>query len=121
VESPTINPTFVCRWVILLVGANPFQEISCPSLLEKTHQGRPKSLTSIRRHLCDGRLRAVALLYVASGNLFELEVFGDIGRDEDIGEFTVRHEELWNKVNVPVVYTAVLLPWFASRLSISLE
>lgn len=111
----------MCRWVILLVCAHPLEEVSRPSLLEQTHQGRSQRLAGIRRNLCDGRLGAVALLYVAASNLLELEVFRDVGRDEDVGEFAVGHEKLGNKVNVPVVHAAVLLPWFASRLSVPLE
>jgi hypothetical protein len=61
------------------------------------------------------------LLYVASGNLLELEVLCDVGRDEDVGELAVGHEELWYEVDVPVVHASVLLPWFAGGLSISLE
>jgi hypothetical protein len=51
------------------------------------------------------------LLDVGASNLLELEVPGDVGGDEDVGQFARGHEELGDEVNVPVVDSAVLLPW----------
>jgi hypothetical protein len=63
------------------------------------------------------------LLDVAASNLLELEVSCDIGGDQDVGEFAVAHQELGNKVDVPVVDPAVLLPRLGAFLvvAISLE
>ena len=60
-------------------------------------------------------------MYVAAGDLLELEVFGDVGGNENVGEFTVGHEQLGDEVDVPVVDAAVLLPWLALGLAVSLE
>jgi hypothetical protein len=100
--------------VILLVCANEFQELLCSSLFEQTHQGTAESLRGIRGDLCDVGLVSGAGLDVTASNLLEFEVSGDIGRDENVGEFSVGHEEFGNKVDVPVVGAAVLLPWLAA-------
>lgn len=60
-------------------------------------------------------------MYIAAGDLLELEVFGNVGGNEDVGEFTVGHEELGDEVDVPVVDAAVLLPWLTLSLAVSLE
>jgi hypothetical protein len=60
-------------------------------------------------------------LYVATCNLLELEVLGDIGRDKDVCKLAVGHEQLWYEIDVPVVYAAVLLPWLAGGLPVSFE
>lgn len=100
--------------VLLLVCANELQELLCSSLLEKTHQGTAKSLCGIRGDLCDVGLVSSASLDVTASDLLKFEVSGDIGRDKNVGEFSVGHEELGNKVDVPVVGAAVLLPWLAA-------
>lgn len=102
--------TLVGGGVLLLVGTNPLEEATRTPLLEETHQRRAQSLASVRGDLGNGGLGALALLDEAASNLLELEVSGNIGRDEDVGELAVRHEQLGHKVDVPVVDAAVLLP-----------
>jgi hypothetical protein len=104
----------VCGRVILLVCADELQELLCSSLLEQTHQRTAESLRGIRGDLCDVGLVAGASLDVTASNLLEFEVSGDIGRDENVGEFSVGHEEFGNEIDVPVVGAAVLLPWLAA-------
>lgn len=50
-------------------------------------------------------------MYIATCNLSELQVACNVGRDENVGELAVGHEELRYKIDVPVVRSAVLLPW----------
>ena len=40
-------PTLVCCWVILLVCANPLEEVPHPTLLKETHERRSQCLASI--------------------------------------------------------------------------
>ena len=49
-------------------------------------------------------------MYIAARNLLELEVSGDVGGDEDVGQLARGHEELGDEVDVPVVETAIFLP-----------
>lgn len=100
--------------VLLLVCANELQELLCSSLLKKTHQGTAESLGGIRGNLCDVGLASGTSLDVTASDLLKFEVSGNIGRDENVGEFSVGHEELGNKVDVPVVGATVLLPWLAT-------
>ena len=102
--------TLVRRRVIGLECANPFDERLHAALLENAHERRSESLHGVRRHLGHGGLVAGALLDVASGDLLELEVSGDVGGHEDVGELARGHEELGDEVDVPVVQSAVLLP-----------
>jgi hypothetical protein len=104
----------VGSWVVLFVCANELQELLCSSLLKQTHQGRAESLRGIRGDLCDVGLVTGAGLDVTASNLLEFEVSGDIGRDEDVGEFSVGHEEFGDEIDVPVVGAAVLLPRLAA-------
>ena len=90
------------------------QKVPCSSLFEKTHQGTPECLTSVRRDLCNRGFRPITLLNIAASNLFEFEVSGDVGRDENVCEFTVGHEKLGDEVDVPVVGTAIFLPWLGA-------
>jgi hypothetical protein len=59
------------------------------------------------------------LLYIAACNLFEFEVSGNIGRDEDICQFAGRHEKFWYEIDIPVVNTAIFLPWFLPLIVVS--
>ena len=54
------------------------------------------------------------MLHVAPGYRLELEVFGNVGGDEDVSQFAVCHEEFGDKVDVPVVDAAVLFPWLGA-------
>lgn len=46
--------------------------------------------------------------------MLELEISRDVGGDENVGEFAVCHQQLGHQVDVPIVDTAVLLPWFCA-------
>lgn len=108
-------------WVILLVCANPFQEVPRPTFLKETHEWRSERLAGVRRYFGNGCLGTLALLDIAACNLLELEILCHVGGDEDIGELAVGHEKLGNEVDVPVVDAPVLLPWLPSGLSVPLE
>jgi hypothetical protein len=100
----------VCRGVLGIESANPLNEGLHASLLEDTHERRSQSLGGIRGHLGNGSLVGGTLLDVAASNLLKLEVSCDIGRDENVGQFARGHEELGNKVDVPVVEATILFP-----------
>ena len=53
-------------------------------------------------------------MYVTSCDLAEFEVSSDVGGDEDVGELSVRHEQLGYEINVPVIGSSVLLPWLST-------
>ena len=112
--------TLVRRGILGVEGSNPLDEGLHPALLEDAHEGRLESLASIRGDLSNGSLGARALLNVAAGDLLELEVTGDIGGDEDIGQLARGHEELGNEVDVPVVDSAVLLPGLLASLVVAI-
>lgn len=107
--------------IILVIFPNPLEELLGPSLLKQTHQRRPEGFTSVRGHLCNGSLGAAALLHVTSRNLSELEVSGDIGGNENVGQLSVRHEQLGHEVDVPAVDTAVFLPRFLALLHVAVH
>ena len=60
-------------------------------------------------------------MYIAASNLLEFKIPRDVGRDEDVREFAVGHEELGNQIDVPVVHTAVLLPWLGACLEVAVS
>lgn len=106
--------TLVRSGILGIKSANPFYEALHSSLLEDTHQGRAQGLGGIGGDLGDGGFRAGVLLDVAAGYLLEFEVAGNISGDEDVGQLARRHEKLGDKVDVPVVGSAVLLPWLVA-------
>ena len=81
----------MCGWIIFFEMTDKLQKVSCSPLFEKTHQGTPKCLTGVRRDFCNSGFWAITLLNIAASNLFEFEVSGDVGRDENVCEFTVGH------------------------------
>jgi len=105
--------------ILWVKGANPLNEGLHATLLEYAHEGGLQSLAGIGWDLGDGGLGAGALLDVAASDLLELEVAGDVGGDEDVGQLARGHEELGNEVNVPVVGTAVSLPWLLSLVVVA--
>jgi hypothetical protein len=109
----------VCRGVLGVESANPLNEGLHASLLEDTHEGRSQSLGGIRGHLGDGSLVGGTLLDVAASDLLELEISCDIGRDENVGQFAGGHEELRDKVDVPVVEATILLPGLLAFAEVS--
>lgn len=104
--------------ILLIILPNPIQELLRPSLLKHAHQGRPQRLTRIRGHTRNGSLGTTALLNIAACNLSEVEVSRDVCGDEDIGELAVGHEELGDEIDVPVVRSAVFLPWLLAFLDV---
>ena len=106
--------TLVRSRVALLERANPLEEAPRPPLLEKTHKRRPQSLAGIRRNPGDSCLGTLALLHETASNLLELEVSGDVGGHEDVGQLAGGHEQLGDQVDVPVVGAAVFLPWLVA-------
>ena len=60
------------------------------------------------------------MLHIAASDLLELQVSCDVGGDEDVGELSVAHQELGDKVDVPVVHPAVLLPWLGTFLVVAI-
>lgn len=105
--------------IALAESANPLNEGLHPSLLEYTHQGRSQSFTSIRGDLRNGGFGTSTLLHIASCHLSELKVSCDIGGHEDVCQFSARHEELRNEVDVPVVDPSILLPWLLPFVIVS--
>ena len=109
----------MCRGVLGVESANPLNEGLHASLLEDTHEGRSQSLGGIRGHLGDGSLVGGTLLDVAASDLLELKVSCNIGRDENVGQFAGGHEELGDKVDVPVVEATILLPGLLAFAEVS--
>jgi len=58
-------------------------------------------------------------LDIAACYLLEFEISGDIGRDEDVCKPAVCHEKLWDKIDVPVIDTSILLPWLGALLVVA--
>jgi hypothetical protein len=126
-SSKRTNPLVVCGIhtlvsgrVLEIKGANPLDEGLHTSLLEDSHEGGLESLAGIRRHLGNGGLVRGTLLDIAASNLFELEISGNIGGDEDVGQLSRGHEELGNEVDVPVVESAVVLPRLLAGLEVAI-
>ena len=59
-------------------------------------------------------------MYIAARNLLELEVSGDVGGDEDVGQLARGHEELGDEVDVPVVETAIFLPRLLALVEVAI-
>lgn len=98
--------------ILCVECANPFDESLHSPLLKYAHQRRPQGFTSIGRDLGHGGSWTCALLHVATRNLFEFEVASDVRGNEDIGQLSAGHEELWYEINVPIVDSPILLPRF---------
>lgn len=105
--------------VVQIEGTDPLDEGLHAALLEDAHQWRLESLASIRGDLSDGGSRTGTLLNVAASDLLELEVAGNIGRDENVGELARGHEELGDQVNVPVIHASVLLPGLLAGVKVA--
>jgi hypothetical protein len=111
--------TLVCAGILGVETANPLDERLHASLLKESHKGGSQSLSGIRRNLGDGGLVGGTLLDVAASDLLELEISCDIGRDENVGQFAGGHEELGDKVDVPVVEATILLPGLLAFAEVS--
>ena len=112
--------TAMSRRIVLVEVAGPLEELLHPPLLEKSHQGRLESLLGVRGHLRHGSLRSATLLHIASCYLLEVEISGDVGGDENVGQFTVGHQELGHEVDVPVVGSSIFLPGLLAGLEIAI-
>lgn len=52
------------------------------------------------------------MLYITSSDLFEFEISGDIGRDENVGKLAISHQELGHEIDGPVIEATIFLPRF---------
>jgi hypothetical protein len=98
--------------ILVFEVAHELEELFGPSLLKDAHEGTTQCFSWSIWYLCHCSLRPAALLDVAASYLLELKVSCNVGGNEDIGKFSIRHEELRHEVDVPVVGAAILLPWF---------
>ena len=81
--------------VLILPALEELKEFLRPSLLKEAHE---RALDSF--HLRAGDLGDLAIAVdEAACNLLELEIASDIGVNEDLGELSRGHDELWNQVN----------------------
>lgn len=112
--------TLVSSWVLEIEGANPLNEGLHASLLKDAHERGLESFASIRGYLGNSGFVGSTLLNVAAGDLLELEISGNISGDENVGQLSRGHEELGNKVNVPVVESAVFRPRLLASLKVSI-
>lgn len=99
--------------------ANPFNERLHSSLLEYTHQRGSQSFTSSRRNLCNSSFGPTSLLNITSCYLLEFEISCDVCRNENVRKLSAGHEKLGYEIDVPVIYTPVLLPWFFAFIIIA--
>lgn len=76
---------FVCCGIFGVEGFNLFDEGFYFVFFEDVYEGRFESFVSIRGNFSNGSFGVRVLLNVVVGDLFEFEVMGDIGGDEDIG------------------------------------
>lgn len=60
------------------------------------------------------------MLHIATGDLLEINIFGDIRRYENVGQLPIRHEKFWNQVDVPVIESSVLLPRLLTRFYVAI-
>lgn len=80
--------TFVGSRIFGVKGAYPLDECLHATFLEDSHEGRLESFASSGRYFGDGGFGRTTLLDVAASYLLELEVSGDVGRDENVGELS---------------------------------
>lgn len=120
-DSPqrTSRPTLMTCSIRLVKCANPFNETLHPSLLENTHQRRSQSLSSVRGYFGNCCFWSSSLLDITACDLPELEVSCDIGGNEDISQLSAGHEKFRYEVDVPVIDTSILLPWFLPLVVVS--
>lgn len=94
----------MCRWILILPPLQKLKELLCPSLLKETHERTLDSFHLSARDLGD----LTVPINKASSDLLELEVSGDIGVDEDLGQLSRCNNELWNQINCVVAVPAKL-------------
>ena len=105
-------------WVLVLEGlgillvelVHPDDKASEASLFEEAHQARGQSLASICWYLVD----LAALVNVAALDALELQVAGDTGVDQQLHQQTIRHQKLWDQIDVPVSASTQMGSWFAN-------
>ena len=92
------------RIIVFPVG-NKHHELPQPVLLKKPHQAAGDSLVLRCGHLGD----PVAPEHVASSDLLEFEVAGNVGVNEHLGQLAIGHHELGNQVDCIVAITSNVL------------
>ena len=105
--------------IVLFEAPHPLKKLLCPPLFEHPHQRASQRFGGIAGDFGDGGLRAFTLLHERAGNLFKFDVARDVGADEDVGEFSIAHQQLGDQVDVPIVRPAVLLPRLGAGLVIA--
>lgn len=107
----------MCAWIILVEFKAPVQELPCPELLKCTHESRVPSFSWLIGDLCDFFF---SLLDVVTRDLLEFEVSGHIGGDENVCQVPIRHQELRDQVDIPVVRPPIFLPGLFSFTNIAI-
>ena len=83
------------RWVFILPALQEFEEFLCSSFLEETHQR-----TSDCLHLGTGNFRYLPVTVdEATSDLLKLEVAGDIGVNENLGELSRSDDEFRDEID----------------------
>lgn len=109
--QPTmIRLTLMCSGVFDIEGADPFYEALHSSLFEDAHEGGTQGLSSVGGNLGNGSLGFSTLLNETASDLLELEIAGNVGGNENVGQLAGGHEELRDQVDVPVVGSTIFLP-----------
>lgn len=81
--------------VLVLPSLQELEELLGPPLLEETHE---RALDGL--HLGRGDLGDLAIaINVATGDLLEFKVSGDVRVHEDLGELARRNDELGDEIN----------------------
>lgn len=111
--------TLVCCWVFVFPSLQELEELLCPPLLKQAHQGALHCL-----HFCAGDLRDPAIAVdVATRDLLELKVTGDVSVNKDFCELSRGDDEFRYKIDsiVPVAteFRRRALVW--SEFAIQLE
>lgn len=113
-RSTASLPTFMCSRVILGKGSDPLEEAACSSFLEYTHQGALERFARSGRDLGNRGSSSLSNLHIAARDLLEFYISRDVCRHENVCELPIRHEQLGNQINVPVVQPTIFLPWLGA-------
>lgn len=109
----------MCGWIRCIERSHKLEEFLCSSLFEQAHQGRRECFSRSGGDFGNACSGACALLDETACDLSEFEIASDIRRDEDIGEFSICHKQLWDQVDVPIVDSAIFLPRLSSSWDIA--
>ena len=88
--------------VLVLPALQELEELLCSPLLEETHERTLDRLHLRGRHLGD----LAITIDEAACDLLELEVAGDVGVDENLGQLSRRDDELGDEVDGVVTVAA---------------